>query len=89
MKVNITETGEEVTTSFDDDAAALMGSDGSALDRLFWTSTQIIRFSAAQKLLGGAHIAEFTRASTHRIVRQSHPWAHPPDRRNIVASLCP
>jgi hypothetical protein len=85
MKVNITETGEEVATSFDDDAAALMGRDGSALDRLFWTSTQVIRFGAAHKLsaahkslnspelLPAGSVAKVILGRAHRIGATSPP----------------
>ncbi|OJY78370.1 MAG: DUF4440 domain-containing protein [Rhodospirillales bacterium 70-18] len=62
MEVNLPEVVAEVAAAFARYEAALVGNDVAALDALFWSGPQTLRYGIGENLYGPAEIAAFRAA---------------------------
>ncbi|MEM9781410.1 MAG: oxalurate catabolism protein HpxZ [Pseudomonadota bacterium] len=62
MNINLPDVLAEVTAAFEAYERALTGNDVAMLDRLFWTSDQVVRYGATECLYGHDEILAFRKA---------------------------
>ncbi|MGF1551450.1 MAG: oxalurate catabolism protein HpxZ [Paracoccaceae bacterium] len=62
MEINLPDVLAEVTAAFEAYEAALTGNDVATLDRLFWTSDEVVRYGATECLYGHEEILAFRKA---------------------------
>jgi hypothetical protein len=80
MDINRPEVLHEVSMAFDRYERALASNDVAVLDELFWDSSHVLRYGAAENLYGYAAIQAF------RAARSPHGLAHSV-RRQVITTF--